>query len=97
MGESHPRRMVRVTVNGETLTHGNGDGVPGDWATLCGLDGEENPVEDALPGAKIDCRSCRMIFEAARVFRIRDFAPGLIGLSAASHSGRESSNHGGGE
>lgn len=63
---------IRVTTpDGESFVHaGDGQGV---YATLCGLDGEENTVWAVGPGERITCDQCAIVFKAWRAYRPADF------------------------
>lgn len=62
---------VAVTVEGERNVHaGDGSGV---YATLCGLDGEENTVESAQAWEKITCQQCATAWKAWKAYTPADF------------------------
>lgn len=69
--------FVAIRHDGETVVHAAG-GI-NDYATLCGLanDGDQHSgVEvDLPPRPKIDCASCKRIFEIAKPLRPSDFFP----------------------
>lgn len=62
---------VAVTLEGVRGVHA-GDG-SGNYATLCGLDGEENTVERAGNFEKITCPQCAEAWKAWKVYRPADF------------------------
>jgi hypothetical protein len=72
------RRMVAITVEGLTQVHARGNlGNGGNYASLCGLDGDDPGSEQAageLPwNAKIDCPQCQDMWKAWGRFKPRDF------------------------
>lgn len=64
------QNKVAVTADGATQVHAIGDGV---YATLCGLDGEENQVEPAQSWEKITCPQCYNLWRAWRAYQANDF------------------------
>jgi len=69
-------KFVAVSVEGELKVHGPSS--DGNYYTLCGLAGDDPGSEQVLAavpsGVKINCKSCRMIWEAARKLKRADFA-----------------------
>ena len=67
--------FVAFQHDGEILVHAAG-GI-NDYATLCGLanDGDQySGVEVDLPmSSKINCKSCKSLFETANALRLSDF------------------------
>ncbi len=67
--------FVAFEHDGEVLTHAAG-GI-NDYATLCGLanDGDQHSgVEIEIPEVpKINCTSCKRLFETAKALRASDF------------------------
>jgi hypothetical protein len=65
---------IAVRTDGRVEVHAKGIG---DYATLCGLDGNDSSVgqEPAAlpPGAKIDCAQCRQLWDAWQTFQRADF------------------------
>lgn len=73
-------KIVGVESDGVVEWHIPGVGGP-DYATLCGLDGDDSTVGqrlvDHVPrGAKIDCEQCCTIWRGLRALKLResDFA-----------------------
>lgn len=69
------KKVVGVVVDGATEWHIPGCGGP-DYATLCGLDGNDpgvgqTGVVQALTGAKIDCDECKRIWMGLSELRLR--------------------------
>lgn len=67
------RRFVAVNVEGTTETH-----LPhplGEYATLCGLDGDDpgSRQSPAKPASKVTCDDCKAIFELCRKYQQSDF------------------------
>lgn len=74
---------ITVIDDGEKLTH-----LPcaaGDYATLCGLDGNDFPVRggradvdqrtvETPDGQKITCKHCWAIWNECKAWRVSDFA-----------------------
>jgi hypothetical protein len=76
-----PRRRdlyVAVSQDGEIEIHA-APCAAGDYATLCGMDGEDDSVgQEPAPlprGARIDCAHCIDTIRHSRTFRESDFAP----------------------
>ena len=69
-------QYVAISICGEIEIHAPA-GAGADYATLCGLDGDDPILEHVtvkIPhGAKIDCKDCWAIFEAAKELRKTDF------------------------
>lgn len=69
---------VAVAQDGVINVHASGTGIGSDYATLCGMDGDDPSIGQrpaALQvGAKIDCQQCIDIIRAAKKYRERDFA-----------------------
>lgn len=68
-------RFITVEVDGEVLVHL--PGVISDYATLCGLDGDD-PVEnmrtlETKRGAKVTCEHCQAIWRACKDYRSTSF------------------------
>lgn len=62
---------IAIVAEGERHIHA-GDGV-GVYATLCGLDGDENLMEPARSWEKIDCEQCADAWKAWRAYTAADF------------------------
>ena len=73
------RGYVAVEQDGMVEVHASG--VIGDYATLCGMDGDDLSVgQRPAPiqiGARINCPYCIPIIRAAKKYRERDFAASL--------------------
>ena len=73
-------RFVAVEQDGVVEIHASGADASGDYATLCGVDGNDDGAgvnqrpADLPPGAKINCPQCKQLILAARKFSRRDFA-----------------------
>lgn len=68
-------RAVGVICDGETLWHA--PGVAGDYDTLCGLDANDpsmgvTPGPSPQRGQKMDCPTCRSIWQNMRDLRLRE-------------------------
>lgn len=61
-------RVVAFMVDGAISTHADSAGLF-NYATLCGLDGEENAVVPVMPGAVIDCPQCIALWKAWSKYR----------------------------
>lgn len=70
-------KYVAVEQDGVVQVHASGNDLPGDWATLCGMDGDDSRVGQKpaalIIGARINCPQCRGIVMAAKKFRPSDF------------------------
>lgn len=71
-------KAVGVMIDGEVSWHAPASGA-GDYDTLCGIDANDPEIGHAgtvepKRGRKIECASCRGIWEAARPLRATDFA-----------------------
>lgn len=68
-------RLVALVVDGKLEVHASGDVGAGDYASLCGLDGDDHDQKraDLPPGARIDCEQCRSMWQAWRTFSAGDF------------------------
>jgi hypothetical protein len=69
-------RYVAVEVEGEVFVHAHD--ATGNYATLCGLDGDDpragqRPAQVPL-GAKISCHTCQKIIVMSRKYTKKDFA-----------------------
>ena len=70
-------RFVAVLIDGELTIHL--PDVSGNYATLCGIDGDDpdytvNQIPACVPrGAKVNCRFCGKIFELAKLYSEDDF------------------------
>jgi len=70
-------RFVAVLIDGELTIHL--PDVSGNYATLCGVDGDDpdytvNQIPARVPrGAKVNCSFCRKIFELAKSYSENDF------------------------
>lgn len=70
-------RYVRINCEGVEQVHAGADCLGGTYATFCGLDGDDPPMQRMIPlmiGDRIDCPQCRALIFAAKEFRPRDFA-----------------------
>lgn len=67
---------VALDDNGEVLIHMS-DGGGGDYATFCGLDGDDPAIGlqevDLPPRRRIDCPTCRRMWLHAKGYRRADF------------------------
>lgn len=70
---------IAIVVDGERAVHAANDPT-GNYATLCGLDGGFEGVEEdgqitvkVRQGEKIDCPTCRAVWLAAKTYRKTDF------------------------
>lgn len=67
-------KLVAVEVEGVTQVHASG--VASGYATLCGLDGEDESIEQYLRDLpkkpKINCQHCINIIEAAWTYTKKD-------------------------
>jgi hypothetical protein len=68
--------LVALSIDGVVLIHaGNHNG---NYATLCGLDGDDVSVgirpEQLRSDPKITCPDCWMLFLACRKYSVNDFA-----------------------
>jgi hypothetical protein len=69
-------RFVRVSVDGEIMVHALD--ASGNYATLCGIDGNDNHPSCTqktlghLKRGKIDCPECRLILKMAWRYSERD-------------------------
>jgi hypothetical protein len=72
------RGYIAVEQDGVVEVHASG--VIGDYATLCGMDGDDLSVgQRPAPlqiGARINCQHCILIIRTAKKYRERDFATG---------------------
>jgi hypothetical protein len=68
-------RYVAIEQDGVINVHASG--VHSDYATICGMDGDDETVgQRPAPlqiGARINCPHCRSIIMAAKAYRNRDF------------------------
>lgn len=73
--------MGYVAIETEGKVNVHADGVVSNYATLCGLDGEDSKVEQRrVPldiGARIDCPHCIGLIRTAKIYREKDFDPDL--------------------
>jgi hypothetical protein len=71
-------RYVAIEQDGIVSVHASGEGIGSDYASLCGMDGDDSVVGQRpaplIVGARIDCPQCKMIIMAAKRYRSRDFA-----------------------
>ena len=71
-----PSKFIAVSVDGVVQIHALSD--DGIYATLCGLDGEDDSVgQETVPlpaGAKINCEGCKGIIRMARKYKESDLA-----------------------
>lgn len=69
--------LVAINDRGTVGIHAPG-GLAGNYATLCGMDGNDPHIGQSpakLPrGARIDCKHCFQIFQTARAMRWSDFS-----------------------
>lgn len=75
--------FVRVQFRGiytENLVHISNDGARSDYATLCGLSGndDEQQEQPAKSGDKVNCPACFAIWECVRHYRKSDFCKPLV-------------------
>jgi hypothetical protein len=69
-------RLVAIQIDGEVSTHASGDGSPGGYAALCGLDGNDPAIQQQiapLTSDVIDCATCRALWEAWHKYKTSDF------------------------
>jgi len=71
------RGLMWVAIECEGVRKIHAAGIDGNYASLCGLDGEENRVSLPKRGEKIDCPQCFAIWNETRYYRPGDFAPEL--------------------
>lgn len=74
------KRFVQVESDGAIETHANT--ALGEYATLCGLDGDDEAAGQRLigdgPKGKINCRDCIAIIRAAKEYHLtRDLVQDL--------------------
>lgn len=62
---------VILTGSGEREIHVSD--TTGNYATLCGLDGEENEIGILRKGEKINCHQCIAIWFKCKEYHVRDF------------------------
>lgn len=72
------KRYVAIKARGVLEIHLPGVGNAGDFDTLCGMNVDENARVDhhpgkVPPGARVNCRECKAIWELAQEFVIGDF------------------------
>lgn len=69
---------IAIKICGEVDIHLPSAG-PGDWITLCGLDGHDEhyvarqKIVRVPPGARVNCPQCKVIWETAMEFTGEDF------------------------
>jgi len=64
-----PKKMITISVFNEVDTHIIG--ISGDYATLCGMDGDDpdRGVQQLTlkeTGGKITCRTCKQVWDTCR-------------------------------
>ena len=69
---------IAIVIDGEITIHACGEGVGGDFDTLCGIDANDPTIGHTgtapMPkGGKIDCKSCHNVWLAAKCVRKTDF------------------------
>jgi hypothetical protein len=73
---SEERTVKKVAIRSEGRVEVHAEGI-GNYATLCGLDGDDSAVgqepAEVPPGARIDCATCRQVWDLCRGFRRVDF------------------------
>lgn len=76
---ARPSRFIAISIDGVVSVHAVGV-AHGNYATLCGLDGDDrHPFVQQRPAAlpkraKIDCPACQEVILAARNYNSLDFA-----------------------
>lgn len=73
------KRFVQVESEGAIETHA--DTAVGEYATLCGLDGDDEGAGQRLigdgPTGKINCPDCIAIIRASKLYHERDLVKGI--------------------
>lgn len=66
-------RLVTINIEGEVQVHL--PGASSDYATMCGLDGDDFDQEtvETKRGAKVDCAQCQTIWSECRSFKASSF------------------------
>lgn len=59
-------KLIEISEGGVWQTHI--PGFDGNYASLCGLDGDENPTRDAVSQV-VDCPKCGQIYKHCKLFR----------------------------
>lgn len=71
-------RFIAVTCDGITQVHANGSCLGSDYATFCGLDGNDEAIgmvpAPLQKNPKIDCDACKAMILGARQWTKKDFA-----------------------
>lgn len=69
-------KLIQIDCEGRREVHAAS--ANGDYATLCGLDGNDPAIGQTgtsfVSNAQINCPQCRAIWETARLYRPRDFS-----------------------
>jgi hypothetical protein len=68
------RITLRDTETGELITHALAE--HGNYATICGCSDDDDQFEPAPTAGKIDCDSCRAIYDQCKYLRAREFSVG---------------------
>lgn len=68
---------IAIDIAGTIEVHASPYGA-GDYDTLCGVDGSDpelghNGLVPVPRGAKIDCDTCKRIWQHTKLFRVSDF------------------------
>jgi hypothetical protein len=70
---------VAIEQDGKINVHA--EGIVSNYATLCGMDGDDSKVgQRAAPldiGARIDCPHCIALIREAKTYREKDFDPDM--------------------
>lgn len=84
--------IVAIRCYGETLQHIDGRMGPGNYATLCGMDGDDDDpsVDQTIVEAigKIDCPDCIRIWQVCRNVPVSAISRGKV-----SYGGEERVKH----
>ncbi len=67
------KQRIVLTGSGEREIHAAD--TTGNYATLCGLDGEENETGTLRKGERINCHQCIAIWLECKLYYVRDFDP----------------------
>ena len=69
-------RYISIRCEGVTQVHASADGTGLPYATFCGLDGNDPPMQETVPlmiGDRINCPQCYALVMAAKRYRPKDF------------------------